>query len=409
MSPARRTLLSEVLRYLGPGFVVTLGFIDPGNWATNIAAGATYGYDLLWVVLGSTLVLTMLQNMAARVGIVTGRSLAANVRAHFSRPVSAGIGVIIVAACAATDLAEYLGAAIGFNLLFGMPLALGALLTVLIVFAAILLQRYRSLERMIVVFLGVVAACYLVELALVDWSPSATAAGLVIPKLGGGRLFLAIAVMGAVVMPHNLFLHSNVVLSRETAPGGPARRRAILLEKIDTVLAFTMGFLVNSSMMVVAAAVFFAAGVQVDGIEQAAATLEPLVGPLARVLFGVALLFAGIGSSLTSSLAEANVVTAFLGKPEDPRTLAYRVGLVVTSIPSLVVILAGADPFKSLLWSQVALSLALPFTIAPLLVICRSARRMGEFRSGWLETLVVGAVGAGVMAMNAVLVWDALS
>ena len=396
----------ELLRYLGPGFIVTIGFIDPGNWATNIAGGSEFGYELLWVVSLSTLMLIFLQHFAAKLGIVTGHSLAANIRTKLPRPVVWIAGVTIVLACTATDLAEYLGAALGFYLLFGIPLWLGAPLTVGIVFVAILGQQYHRLERMIVVFLAIIAACYVIELYLVhpDWA--AAAPRWVVPSVNGASILVALAMLGAIVMPHNIYLHSNVILSRDWDLAPVRRRRLMNFELIDTSLAMGVGWLVNSAMIIVAAAVFFVAGVKVDSIEQASKTLQPLVGSLSQFLFGLALLVAGIASSITSSLAEANVVTGYLGKPEDPRSWVYRVGLVVTSLPAMLVIALGVDSYKALIVSQVLLSIQLPFTIIPLLWLVRSRRVMGAERMNSAQLGVGTLLAAIIIGLNAFLLYQ---
>jgi manganese transport protein len=382
---ARDLFSRELLRYLGPGFIVTIGFIDPGNWATNIAGGSEFGYELLWVVSLSTLMLIFLQHFAAKLGIVTGHSLAANIRTKLPKPAVWIAGVTIILACTATDLAEYLGAALGFYLLFGLPLWLGAPLTVGIVFVAILGQQYHRLERMIVVFLAIIAACYIIELYLVhpDWA--AAAPKWVIPSVDGASILVALAMLGAIVMPHNIYLHSNVILSRDWDLAPARRRRLMNFELIDTSLAMGVGWLVNSAMIIVAAAVFFAAGVKVDSIEQASATLQPLVG---------------------SSLAEANVVTGYLGKPEDPRSATYRIGLVVTSIPAMLVIALGVDSYKALIISQVLLSIQLPFTIIPLLWLVRSRRVMGAERMNAAQLVVGVLLAAIIIGLNAFLLYQ---
>jgi manganese transport protein len=404
-----RSLFSkEFLRYLGPGFLVTLGFIDPGNWATNIAGGSDFGYDLLWVITLSTLMLIFLQHFSAKLGITTGKSLAANVRQHFSKPVAAVFGGTIILACAATDLAEYLGAALGFQLMFGIPPVVGAPLTLLLVVVLVLGQRYHSLERMIIGFLGIIGLCYLVEMLIVkpDWSQAAIAA--VTPKIGGGSILIAMGMLGAVVMPHNIYLHSNVIQSREWETNGDHKRRKQLMgfELADTVFSMLAGWVVNSAMIVVAAAVFFTRHIHVTSIEQASATLEPLAGPLARFLFGLALLFAGVGSSLTSSMSEANVVTGYLGKPEDIHSRFYRIGLVVTSIPAMLIIAIGVDSFKALIWSQVALSIQLPLTIIPLLILARRRSVMGEHANNAIANFVGWTIALVVIALNLLLLYQ---
>jgi manganese transport protein len=396
----------ELLRYLGPGFIVTIGFIDPGNWATNIAAGSEFGYRLLWVVSLSTLMLIFLQHLSAKLGIVTGRSLAANVRARLPKAVVWPAGVTIVLACIATDLAEYLGAALGFYLLFGLPLWIGAPLTVAIVIVAILGQQYHRLERMIVLFLAVIAGCYIVELFLVkpDWATATP--HWVVPSLDGASILVALSMLGAIVMPHNIYVHSNVIQSRDWDLAPERRRRLMSFELVDTSLAMGMGWLVNSAMIIVAAAVFASAGVVVTSIEQASATLEPLVGPAARVIFGVALLVAGIASSITSSLAEANVVTGYLGLPEDPSSRAYKLGLILTSLPAMIVIIIGVDSYKALIVSQVLLSIQLPFTIVPLLWLSRSKRVMGGYRMNTMQLVAGIAVAAIVIGLNLFLLYQ---
>jgi len=400
---ARDLFSRELLRYLGPGFIVTIGFIDPGNWATNIAGGSEFGYDLLWVVSLSTLMLIFLQHLSAKLGIVTGRSLAANIRAQLPRPVVWIAGVTIVLACMATDLAEYLGAALGFYLLFGLPLWLGAPLTVGLVFLAILGQRYHRLERMIVAFLAIIAGCYVVELFLVDPDWGVAAPHWVVPSIDGASILVALGMLGAIVMPHNIYVHSNVIQSREWDLQPGTRSRLMRFELIDTTLAMGMGWLVNSAMIIVAAAVFFRGGVVVSSIEQAADTLEPLVGELARFVFGLALLVAGLASSITSSLAEANIVPGYLGRAEDPRSLTYRLSLVLTSLPAMLVIALGVDSYRALIVSQVMLSIQLPFTVLPLLWLSRSRRVMGDERMGPVPTFVGLALAGIIIGLNVFL------
>ncbi len=397
-----------LLKFLGPGFLVTIGFIDPGNWATNISAGADFSYGLLWVITLSTLMLILVQNMSARLGIATGRSLASNIREHFPAPASAMIGVTIVAACAATDVAELLGGAIGFSLLLGTPLWLGALFTVILEVFFIVSQRYHRLERIIVGFLGIVAICFVIELGIVkpDWldlGPS-----LVVPHITRQNIYIGMGMLGAVVMPHNIFLHSNVIQSRVWGKTDEGKKKLLRYEKMDTFIAMAAGWLVNSAMIIVAASVFFRNGVHVDSLEQASATLKPLAGNLAELLFAVALLAAGISSSVTSSMAEVNVITGFLGKPEDPKTLLYRVSAFVTAIPSFLIIALKVDTFKILILSQVVLSVQLPFTLIPLLILCRKSSVMGTFRSRTLEFSLAIVVSLIIIALNIYLLYSTI-
>jgi manganese transport protein len=408
LSTSKKITFKRLLSFLGPGFLVTVGFIDPGNWATNIEGGAKFGYDLLWVITLSTLMLILIQHMAAKLGIATGKSLAVNIRERFSPFVSGMIGVTIVLACVATDVAELLGGAIGFKLLFGMPLWMGALITVFLEVFLIVSQRYHRLERIIVGFLSIIALCYVFEIVIVkpDWGLVAPA--LFVPKIDSSSIYIAMGILGAVVMPHNIFLHSNVIHSRKWGASEAEKKNFLTYEKLDTLLAMTMGWIVNSSMIIVAAAVFFNSHVIVDSIEQASETLRPLAGNLASLLFAVALVFAGVGSSITSSMAEVNVITGFLGQPEDPRTFLYKISVFVTAIPSFLIILLSLNTFKILIFSQVVLSVQLPFTLIPLLILARDKERMGIFRSGRFEFSAAILISAIVIVLNLYLLYSTL-
>jgi manganese transport protein len=405
-APGKRAFpLRTALSFLGPAFLVTVGFIDPGNWATNIEGGSRFGYELLWVITLSTGMLIVIQHMAARLGVATGKSLAANIRAYFPRPAVFLLGLTIVVACVATDMAELLGGAIGFNLLLGLPLWAGALLTVLIEVFLIISQRYHRLEAIIVGFLGIIGLCYLIEILLVrpDWDQVVPA--LVVPRVNENSIYVAMAILGAVVMPHNIFLHSNVIHSRKWGISEQEKFALLRYEKIDTLSAMVSGWVINSAMIIVAAAVFARHHRVVDSIEQASATLEPLAGPLAGLLFSVALVFSGVGSSVTSSMAEANVITGFLGRPEDPRTGLYRISIFITALPSFLVILLGLNTFRILIFSQVVLSIQLPFTLIPLLILCRRRSVMGGFRSRSWEFAAAVVISLIIIILNVYLLY----
>jgi manganese transport protein len=388
---------------------VTVGFIDPGNWATNIEGGSRFGYELLWVITLSTIMLIIIQHMAAKVGVATGKSLAVNIREHFRAPMAAFLGLTVVLACVATDVAELLGGAIGFNLLLGLPLWVGALLTVLLEVFLIVSQRYHRLESMIIGSLGIIGLCYIIEIALVkpDWA--VLAPSIVVPKVNGDSIYVAMAILGAVVMPHNIFLHSNVIHSRKWGISEQEKKALLRYEKVDTLSAMLSGWVINSAMIIVAAAVFARHHVVVSSIEQASATLKPLAGPLAGLLFAIALVFSGVGSSVTSSMAEANVITGFLGKPEDPRTLLYRISVFITAVPSFLIILLSLNTFRILIFSQVALSIQLPFTLVPLLILCRSRSVMGGFRSNVGEFAAAVVISAIIIVLNIYLLYSTIA
>lgn len=404
----KKVSFKKLLSFLGPGFLVTVGFIDPGNWATNIEGGSRFGYTMLWVITLSTLVLLVVQNMAAKIGIATGKSLAANIRDEFPKPVAGLLGTTIILACVATDAAEVLGGAIGFQLLFGFPLWVGTLITVILEVFLIVGQRYHQLERIIIGFLGIIALCYVVEIIIIKPAWGQVLPAMFVPRLDRSSIYIAMGILGAVVMPHNIFLHSNVIHSRDWGIDDKEKLSLLKYEKIDTVSALILGWIVNSAMIVVAARVFHDNAMLVNSIEAASETLKPLAGPLAALLFAIALVFSGVGSSVTSSMAEVNVITGFLGKPEDPRTWLYRIATFITAIPSFIIILLGIDTFKILIFSQVVLSIQLPFTLIPLLILCRKKSLMGVFRSNKMEFILATSIAVLIIGLNAFLLYSTI-
>ena len=392
--------LKKLFSFLGPGFLITIGFIDPGNWATNIEGGSRFGYELLWVVTLGTLMLILIQHMAAKLGIATGKSLAVNIREFFPKPVAAFLGFSVIISCIATDVVELLGGGIGFSLLFGFPLWIGVILTLLIKAFLLVSQRYHRIEKIIVGFLGIITLCYIFELWIVNPDWSEIAPRLVIPTIGKNSIYIALAILGALVMPHNIFLHSNIIHSRKWGVSEEEKKDLLRYEKIDTLFAMTLGWVVNTAMIIVAASVFFRNHIPVTTIEQASITLKPLAGQFAGILFAVALVFSGISSSITISMAEANIITGFLGKPEDPRSILYRSAVLITSIPALLIILFSVDSFRVLIFSQVILSIQLPFTLIPLLILSRSTPLMGSFKSLKMEFAAASIISALVIGLN---------
>jgi manganese transport protein len=397
----------ELLKYLGPGILVTVGFIDPGNWATNIAGGSEFNYSLLWVITLSTLMLILLQHMAAHLGIVTGECLAEACRRWFPAKLNVWLGGTIVVACMATALAEFLGAAYGCTILFGWPLWLSGIVSGALVLALVAVQKYEQIEHLIIGFVSIIGFCYIIELWMVkpDWALAARCT--FVPELSSKTIFIAMGMLGAVVMPHNLYLHSEVIQKRNWVATDPRRKRQLLrYEFLDTLLAMGAGWLINCAMIVVAAAVFFRNGIVVSDILQAAQTLRPLAGDMARLLFGVALLCAGLSSSITACLAGGTVFTGFLGKEIDPQKVWFRAGVLLTALPAILVLILTKDIFKTLIWSQVALSMQLPFTVIPLILLTRSRKVMGEYANSGLENLLLYAVGGIILVLNGLLILD---
>lgn len=394
----------EILRWVGPGLLVTVGFIDPGNWATNMAAGSTYGYGLLWVVTASTLMLIMLQHNAAHLGIVTGECLAESCAHHLPRPLARLVLASAWLACVATMMAEVLGGGIALQMLLGLPVRLGAAIVAVASAALLLTNSYRRVERWIIGFVSLIGISFLAEIAMVrvDWASAAV--GWVAPSMPAGSAAIVVSVLGAVVMPHNLFLHSEVIQSQHFEEQGDAVIRERLdHEFVDTLLSMGIGWAINSAMVILAASTFFSAGVQVDDLAQAAATLEPMLGPAARVIFALALLFAGLASSVTAGMAAGTVSAGMAGEPYDIHDRHSSLGVVGCFMGALVALLLVDDPFDGLLWSQALLSLQLPITVFAQIWLTSSPRVMGRYANGPVLKAALALIGLVVTALNAVL------
>lgn len=401
--------MKQVLGYIGPGFFVTVGFIDPGNWATNVAAGSYFGYKLLWVVVLATAILILWQHMSAHLGIVVGKCLAEAVRENMRPWTSAIYGVTAMAAICATALAEILGAAIGFYILFRIPIAIGAALATILSATLIRLQRYSSLEKVIVGFVSIIGLCYLIELYIVrpDWS--AVAYHMVVPELNSRSVLIAIGVLGAVVMPHNMYLHSEVIQNRQWKGKSESETRRLLrFEFADTLLAMLVGLAINAAMVIVAAAVFHREGEHINDLVQASRTLRPLAGNLASLIFGAGLLFAGIASSMTAALAGGTTFTGFLGKETRLESSWFSLGAILTLAPAFLLILVISDSFKALIISQVCLSIQLPLTMLPLFLLTNNRRLMGIYANRWLENSLMVISGLIILILNALLVYALL-
>lgn len=394
----------ELLRWVGPGLLVTVGFIDPGNWATNMAAGSTYGYGLLWVVTASTLMLIMLQHNAAHLGIVTGECLAESCAHHLPRPLARLVLASAWLACVATMMAEVLGGGIALQMLLGLPVRLGAAIVAVASAALLLTNSYRRVERWIIGFVSLIGISFLAEIAMVrvDWVSAAV--GWVAPSMPAGSAAIVVSVLGAVVMPHNLFLHSEVIQSQHfEGQGEKVIRERLDHEFVDTLLSMGIGWAINSAMVILAASTFFSAGVQVDDLAQAAATLEPMLGPAARVIFALALLFAGLASSVTAGMAAGTVSAGMAGEPYDIHDRHSSLGVVGCFVGALVALLLVDDPFDGLLWSQALLSLQLPITVFAQIWLTSSPRVMGHYANGPVLKAVLALIGLVVTALNAVL------
>jgi manganese transport protein len=398
----------KAFAFAGPGYMVAVGYMDPGNWATDIAGGARFGYALLSVILLSNLMAILLQSLSLKLGIVTGRDLAQACRDHYSRPVSFVLWVLCEIAIAACDLAEVIGAAIALNLLFGIPLLWGVVLTALDVLLILLLQHkgFRWLEAFIVVLIGTIAVCFAVELAMARPAFAELARGLV-PTTAivtdPAMLYIAIGILGATVMPHNLYLHSSIVQTRQVGPDPASKREAIRYATLDSTVALLFAFFINAAILILAAATFHTSGYRdVADISDAYYLLAPLLGTtLASTLFAVALLASGQNSTITGTLAGQIVMEGFLDIRLPPwlRRLITRLIAIVPAV--IVTAVHGEEGAVGLLiLSQVILSLQLSFAVVPLVRFTGERRKMGEFANGRLLSAVAWTVAVVIVALN---------
>jgi manganese transport protein len=382
-----------MLPFLGPAVMASIAYMDPGNFATNIQAGAQFGYRLVWVVVLANLVAMMFQALSARIGIVTNQSLAQLCRAHFPRPLVYVMWAVSEIAAMATDLAESLGAAIGLSLLFGLPLLVSLLVTCAATYAMLMLQRrgFRPIELLIAGFVGVISLCYLIELAVSppDWP--ALLRGAVIPTLAGpDSVTLAVGIIGATVMPHAIYLHSGLTQGRVRARNDAERRVLLRYSNREVVLALTLAGAVNAAMVMMAAAAFHAGHPEVAEIETAYHSLAPLLGGAAAGLFLISLMASGISSSVVGTMAGQVIMQGFLR-----RRIPVWARRLVTMLPAFAVVAAGADATHCLVISQVILSLVLPVPMVALLLLSRRPALMGGF--------VAGPVMSGLAALSAVV------
>ena len=404
---ASRFGILEFLTYVGPGLLVTVGFIDPGNWAANMATGSFFGYKLLWVVTLSTVMLIFLQHNAAHLGIATGLCLSEAATIHLSPAVSrAALGTAVLAAVS-TALAEILGGAIALNMIFKIPIPAGAILTALAVLCMLFTNSYKNLEKLIVGFVSLIGIAFVFELSLtaIDWKQAAI--GWVVPGIPDGAIMLVMSVLGAVVMPHNMFLHSEVIQSRQwNLESSETITRQLKYEFLDTLFSMGVGWAINSAMILVAAAVFFTRSIRVSELEQAQAMLSPLLGNSAALVFALALLFSGVSSTLTAGLAGGSIFSGIFGKPYDITSPSTKTGVVITFFAATVIIFFIKNPFQGLILSQVFLSIQLPITIFLQIYLTSSAAVMGSYKNSFMDNCLLWLLAAIVTFLNFWLLID---
>lgn len=397
----------DFFKYIGPGLLVTVGFIDPGNWASNFAAGADFGYSLLWVITLSTVMLIVLQHNVAHLGIVTGLCLSEAATKYTPKWVSRPILGTAVLASISTSLAEILGGAIALEMLFDIPIIWGSLLTAFFVTIMLFTNSYKRIERSIIAFVSVIGLSFLYELFLVDIDWPLAARSWVTPSIPEGSLLVIMSVLGAVVMPHNLFLHSEVVQSREYNKKDDASIRKLLkYEFYDTLFSMGVGWAINSAMILLAAATFFANHIGVEELQQAKSLLEPLLGNQAATIFALALLMAGISSTVTSGMAAGSIFAGMFGESYHVKDVHSRVGILLSLGIALVVILFIENPFQGLIISQMILSVQLPFTIFLQVGLTSSKRVMGQYVNSRWSSFVLYTMAAVVSVLNLALLFS---
>jgi len=404
---SKKNLLKRLTPFLGPAFIASVAYVDPGNFATNIQGGSAFGYTLLWVILVSNVMAMLIQSLSAKLGIATGNNLAEHCRNQFSKPVVYGMWVIMELVAIATDLAEFLGAAIGFQLLFGFPLIIGGVLTAICTFLILGLERYgfRPLEIAITVMVSVIALSYLVETILDRPEFSTLLYHTFVPKFSGTEsILLATGILGATVMPHAIFLHSALTQQRIIVKKPEKLRKLFHFEILDVTIAMGIASLVNMAMLIMAAATFYKHGfTNVASIEEAHLTLQPLLGKAASWIFAISLLASGLSSSTVGTSAGQVMMQGFLHKH-----IPVWLRRLVTIIPSIIVIAIGLDPTRTLVISQVVLSFGLPFAIIPLIIFTKKKDIMGILVNKKITTFIVYIIAALIIALNLYLIYQVL-
>ena len=399
--------LARLMPFLGPAFIASVAYVDPGNFATNIQGGAKFGYMLLWVIVAANLMAMLIQTLSAKLGLATGMNLAEHCRTNFSKPVVIGMWFLMELVAMATDLAEFLGAALGFNLLLGVPLFAGAILTAVATLLILGFERYgfRPLEAVISSMVGVIALCYLAETIIdkPDWGSVLYHA--FVPQFSGTEsVLLASGILGATVMPHAIFLHSALMQGRIVVRDRDRLRSLYRFEIADVVIAMGIASFVNAAMLIMAAATFHKTGLtHIATIEEAHRTLEPLLGKAAEWFFGLSLLVAGLSSATVGTSAGQIIMQGFLH-----RHIPIWIRRLVTIAPSMLVIGMGLDPTRTLVLSQVVLSFGLPFAIVPLVMFTHRKDIMGDLANQPMTTVLAGLIAAVIVALNVYLLYETL-
>ena len=397
----------DFFKYIGPGLLVTVGFIDPGNWASNFAAGSEFGYALLWVVTLSTIMLIILQHNVAHLGIVTGLCLSEAATQYCPKWLSRPILGSAVLASISTSLAEILGGAIALQMLLDIPIVWGAVLTTIFVVIMLFSNSYKKIERAIIAFVSVIGLSFLYELFLVDIDWPLAAKSWVTPSIPEGSMLIIMSVLGAVVMPHNLFLHSEVIQSHEYNKGDAvSMEKRLKYEFYDTLVSMIIGWAINSAMILLAAATFFKSGTPVEELQQAKSLLDPLLGNSAGIIFALALLMAGISSTITSGMAAGSIFAGIFGESYHIKDIHSRVGVLLSLGIALMIIFFIDNPFHGLIISQMILSVQLPFTVFLPVGLTSSKKVMGKYVNSTWSILLLYTIAAIVSILNIMLLFS---
>jgi manganese transport protein len=392
------------MKFLGPGLLVTIGFIDPGNWAANIAAGSNFGYSLLWIMTLSTIMLIILQHNVAHLGIATGLCLSEAATVHMNKYVSKTVLITAMLASISTSLAEVLGGAIALNMLFNLPIKAGALVILAFVFFMLYTNSYRRIEKWIIGFVSIIGFSFIYELTLVNVDWGTAAASWVTPSVPEGSILLVMSVLGAVVMPHNLFLHSEIIQSRQwNLQDEKVRKKQLDFEFFDTLFSMIVGWGINSAIVILAAATFFVNKIPVEELQQAEKMLEPLLGKSATIVFAIALLFAGVSSSITSGMAGGSIFAGIFKEPYDIKDKHSKMGVGISLIIGVMIIFLISNPFQGLIISQMILSIQLPFTIFTQIFLTSSEKVMGKYKNNIITKIVLLIIGSIVTYLNVIL------
>lgn len=394
----------DFIKHIGPGLIVTVGFIDPGNWATNISAGSDYGYALLWVVTLSTIILIILQHNAAHLGIASGLCLSEAASLNLKAKTSKVVIWSAMIATIATAMAEILGASIALNMLFHTPLKLGATIITIFVCLMLYINSYRRLESLIIGFVSIIGLCFIIELTLIhiDWGKALLYS--TVPTIPKGSMLIIMGVIGAVIMPHNLFLHSEIIQSRHwNLEDETIIKKQLKYEFIDTLFSMGIGWAINCSMILLAVSTFFTKNLSIGNLEQAQSLLIPLLGKSSAIIFALALFFAGVSSSVTAGMAGGSIFAGLYKKSFDIKDNYTKIGVGVTLIGGLIAIFFIKDTFQGLIWSQTLLAIQLPITIFAQIYLTSSEKVMGIYANTKSTKIVLWIIAIIICILNILL------